>query len=286
MISCKTGVEILLQDHLAQIDEANRAGQLALVEERVLLLISQHLQRGFGQNGEIERRMLRCRIGEHKLMRQSRFPASRSARDELILIYGLGSCSIQQSGKLAKLWSDLYCFGDQFGLRVFLRPDDWKSVQFERNPGMVLLIDGPVGEGGFVLREDPESREDPVSPPGPIEISNDVLDQLTRWVQQRNVLLVLFHRGFHTTTGIFRANEVSVSKGQFILVDEKTFELHIMHLEKCLKIQLEKCQKIQLGEEKELCTMTLWDAHQIVEIGEIRGTAEDALARFTSDLVH
>jgi hypothetical protein len=62
--------QILLQNHLAQIDESNRAGQLVLVEERVLLLISQHLQRGFAQNGEIESRLFRGRIGEHKLMRQ------------------------------------------------------------------------------------------------------------------------------------------------------------------------------------------------------------------------
>jgi exoribonuclease R len=99
--------------------------------------------------------------------------------------------------------------------------------------------------------------------------------QLARWAKEGKVLHVLFHRGFVTTVGTFRVH--TPSKGDFILIDEKTQELHVIDLEQPLEIELR--------EEKGFCSITLWDAHQQVEIGEVRGTAEDALRRYTSNLV-
>jgi len=45
-------------------------------EGLVLLLVSQHLDGGFAENGEIERRTLRGGIGKHELVCQRRLPAS------------------------------------------------------------------------------------------------------------------------------------------------------------------------------------------------------------------
>ena len=51
-------VEIARRDVVAQIDEANRLIDLVEVEERELLLITQHLQRRFAEHGEEQRRPL------------------------------------------------------------------------------------------------------------------------------------------------------------------------------------------------------------------------------------
>jgi hypothetical protein len=208
---------------------------------------------------------------------------------KLTLIYGSQNCRIQQNGSLAKLWKDTYCFINQSGLRVFLCPDDWKSLQFEENLGIVLVIDGLIGDGGFILRENTEKG------PEPLEIPNDVLVQLAHWADQQAVLLVLFHSsGLYTMSSVFRA--AHLSKGQFTLFDEKTSALHAIHLENCLKIELRKGQKlelrkgqkIQLAGEREVCSVFLQDAQHAVEIADFSGTAEDALARLAkpSDLIH
>ena len=45
--------------------------------------VSQHLDGGFSENGEIERRTLRGGIGKHELVCQRRLPASGCARDDV-----------------------------------------------------------------------------------------------------------------------------------------------------------------------------------------------------------
>jgi hypothetical protein len=48
-----------------------------------LLLVAQHFDGGFAEDGEIERRALRRRVGEHDLVRQRGLTASRGARDDI-----------------------------------------------------------------------------------------------------------------------------------------------------------------------------------------------------------
>ena len=62
--------------------------QLGRVEECVLLLVAQHFYGGFAEDGEIERRALRRRIGEYELVRQRRLPTSRGARDDVKRKFG------------------------------------------------------------------------------------------------------------------------------------------------------------------------------------------------------
>ena len=57
--------------------------QLRFVEERILLLIAQHFQGGFTEDGEIERGFLHHRVGENDLVRQRGFTATRRARDDV-----------------------------------------------------------------------------------------------------------------------------------------------------------------------------------------------------------
>ena len=116
--------------------------------------------------------------------------------------------------------------------------------------------------------------------PDPIEIPSDVLSQLAYWVQQRTILLMMFHRGLHTMAAICRATDLS--EGRFMLIDETTLAIHLIRLEKCLKIELRKSEKIKLDKEREVGSVFLQDAEQTVEIGHFTRTAEDALARFTS----
>src|SRR6185312_4655217 len=63
--------------------KADSLAQHGLVEERILLLIAQHFQRGFAEDGEIKRAFPRRRIGENDLMRQRGFAATRRARDDV-----------------------------------------------------------------------------------------------------------------------------------------------------------------------------------------------------------
>ena len=76
-------VQILLQHHVGQVDEADRLAQLGFVEERILLLIAQHLHRGLAEDGEVERGFLRRGVGENDLVRQRRLAAARRARDDV-----------------------------------------------------------------------------------------------------------------------------------------------------------------------------------------------------------
>jgi len=47
------------------------------------LLVAQHFDGGFAEDGEIERRALRRRVGEYDLVRQRGLAASRGARDDI-----------------------------------------------------------------------------------------------------------------------------------------------------------------------------------------------------------
>jgi hypothetical protein len=76
-------VQILLHHHVAQVDKADGVAQLGFVEERILLLIAQHFQGGFAEDGEIKRGALGRRIGENDLMRHRGFAATRRARDDV-----------------------------------------------------------------------------------------------------------------------------------------------------------------------------------------------------------
>ena len=57
--------------------------QPGFIEERILLLIAEHLQDGFAEDGEIKHRLLRRSIGEGDLMRQGRFAATGHAGDDV-----------------------------------------------------------------------------------------------------------------------------------------------------------------------------------------------------------
>ena len=75
--------EVLVQDDLAEVDEADRSVHLGLVEERELLLVAQHLDGRLAQHGEVQRRPLRGGVGEHDLMRQRGLAASGGAGDDV-----------------------------------------------------------------------------------------------------------------------------------------------------------------------------------------------------------
>jgi hypothetical protein len=123
---------------------------------------------------------------------------------------------------------------------------------------------------------DTKELNDGQKSPEPIEISKEVNDQLARWAEQGKMLHVLFHRSFVTTVGTFRI--LAASKGAFIMIDEKTQEIHGIDLEQSSGIEL-------LGNEGS-CEITLRDVHQTLVIGEIYRTAVDAMQRFTSNLIH
>ena len=84
----KNCAEVFLQDNLAQVDKADGTGQLGRIEERVLLLVSQHFYGGLAEDGEVERGVLWGRIGKHELMCQRRLPTPRSARDDVEREFG------------------------------------------------------------------------------------------------------------------------------------------------------------------------------------------------------
>ena len=52
-------------------------------KKEILLLIAQHFQGGFAEDGEIERGFLHRGIGENDLMRQRGFAATGRARDDV-----------------------------------------------------------------------------------------------------------------------------------------------------------------------------------------------------------
>ena len=70
MIASRTAAEVLVQNELAEVDEADRAVQFGLVEERELLLVAQHLDGRLAQHGEVQRGMLWGGVGEHELVRE------------------------------------------------------------------------------------------------------------------------------------------------------------------------------------------------------------------------
>jgi hypothetical protein len=110
-------------------------------------------------------------------------------------------------------------------------------------------------DGGFILRESMDKD------PAPIEIPHDVLSQLTHWANELTLLMVFFHRGIHTKVRCLRARELS-EKG-FILFDEVTLAIHVIGLNKCLKLQFRKTDEIVSGEQREGRSVYLSDAEQL-----------------------
>ena len=84
MISSSTAGKSFSQDrHVGQVDEADGPAQLRFVEERKLLLITQHFHGRFAQDSEIECGLLLRRIGENDLMCEGGLAAARRARDDV-----------------------------------------------------------------------------------------------------------------------------------------------------------------------------------------------------------
>ncbi len=75
--------EILLHDRFAQIDEADRLVHLRRIEERVLLLVPQHLQSRFSEHGEVQRGSCCRGIREQDLVHQRGLAAAGCARDDV-----------------------------------------------------------------------------------------------------------------------------------------------------------------------------------------------------------
>src|SRR5207249_3161511 len=76
-------VQTSLQYQVGEVNKADVRAHPGFVEERILLLIAQHLQGGFAQDGEIKRRLLGRPVGEGDLMRQRGFAASGRASDNV-----------------------------------------------------------------------------------------------------------------------------------------------------------------------------------------------------------
>ena len=75
--------QVIVQDSLAQVDKTDGVRQLVWIEECVLLLVSQHLDRGFAEDSKVESRTFRGGIGKHKLVRQRGLAASGGAREDI-----------------------------------------------------------------------------------------------------------------------------------------------------------------------------------------------------------
>ena len=76
-------VEVLLQHHLTQVDEADRGADLRGVEELKLLLVAQHLEGGFPEDGEVEGRPGGRGIGEDDLVGEGGLSAPRRAGEDV-----------------------------------------------------------------------------------------------------------------------------------------------------------------------------------------------------------
>jgi hypothetical protein len=81
------GVEILGCGFPTQIDELDDRRNSGGVEKRVLLLIPHHLHRRLAEDGEVDRAMLRGRVGEQHLLHQRRFACARRAGNEIERIF-------------------------------------------------------------------------------------------------------------------------------------------------------------------------------------------------------
>ncbi len=75
--------ETTRQDFLGQIDELNRVLHLGDVEERELLLISQHLERRFADQREEQRPSALASLREHDLVRERRLSRAGTAGDQI-----------------------------------------------------------------------------------------------------------------------------------------------------------------------------------------------------------
>ena len=75
--------QIIVQHHLAEVDEADAGIELGVIEELELLLIPEHLEGRFPEHGEEQRGTFGGGVGENDLMGQRRLPAAGSAGDDV-----------------------------------------------------------------------------------------------------------------------------------------------------------------------------------------------------------
>ena len=76
-------VEIATDEVDRQIDEADRVIDLVDIKKRKLLLIAQHLQRGFAEYRKEQRALIRGCQREHHLVGEGGFAAARCARNQV-----------------------------------------------------------------------------------------------------------------------------------------------------------------------------------------------------------
>ena len=67
----------------AQRAEADHAVHLRRIEEAVLLLVPEHVERRLADDREVEARTISCRVGEHDLVGQGRLAGAGRADDEV-----------------------------------------------------------------------------------------------------------------------------------------------------------------------------------------------------------
>src|SRR6266852_253106 len=84
----QNGAEVFFQNEVAEVDEADRAVHLGLIEELELLLIAQHLDGRLAQHREVEYRVVWAGVGEDDLMRQRGLAATGSAGDDVEGVLG------------------------------------------------------------------------------------------------------------------------------------------------------------------------------------------------------
>lgn len=77
-----------LENRLTQVDEMDAVIDFGEIEERELLLVTQHLQRWLPDDREIQRRSFRRRIRKQDLMTKRGLPGSRVARNQVERVLG------------------------------------------------------------------------------------------------------------------------------------------------------------------------------------------------------
>jgi hypothetical protein len=81
--ACQELLERAGHNLLAQIDVADRFIHTGHIEEGELLLIAQHLEGRFADDGEVQRGTAGTGEGEHDLLRERRFPRAWSTRNDI-----------------------------------------------------------------------------------------------------------------------------------------------------------------------------------------------------------
>ncbi len=76
-------LEAMFEELGAAVQEPDAARNLRAVEESILLLVAEHLQRRLTQDGHVECRPFGSRGGEHELMGERRLSAAHSPGDQV-----------------------------------------------------------------------------------------------------------------------------------------------------------------------------------------------------------